>query len=160
MQHQVGDVGVDRERHVRSGGDCRERAGGQGRQPVRRRGREQHRGDGDGVDDRARHGVAAELFDGDDEVDRVGTHAVVVLADEQAAEPDLGETLPHLQTGAGVAGAPRADHGRHVGLGEQRIDTGREVLVGGVERESHRSPFGRPSRRSAMTFFWISLVPA
>ncbi len=140
--------------------DGGERARGKRAETLGCHGGEQNRCHRHGFDHRSGHGMAAELFDGDDEIDRVGPETVVLLRDEQTVDAGLGQSLPHLQTRCRVAAVPRTDHLRHVRLGEQGVDTGREVLMGLVECESHRSPLGRPSSRSAMTFFWISLVPA
>ncbi len=159
VQDEVDGIGVDRERRVRSRSNRRERPGSQSRETFGSDRCQQCGGNRDGFDDRARNRVTPELLERDDEIDGIGTETVVLLGDEQAVDTGLGEALPHRQAGFGVAGVPCADDGGHVGLGEERVDARREVLVGLIECESHRS-LGRPSNRSAMTFFWISLVPA
>ncbi len=144
-----------RARTVCAGGSCDscQRTLGESRETFRCNGGQERRRHGDGLDDRSGYCVPTELFERNDQVDGVGAESVVLFGDDETVDAGLGEALPELLARLGVTVVPRTDDGGHVGLGQQCIDACSEVLVGGVERESHRSAFGRPSRRSAMTFF-------
>lgn len=106
------------------------------------------------ADDRSGYCVPTELFERNDQVDGVGAESVVLFGDDETVDAGLGEALPGLLARLGVTVVPRTDDGEGMSDWVGSASMLRlKVLVGGVERESHRSAFGRPSRRSAMTFF-------
>jgi hypothetical protein len=102
---------------------------------------------------------AAGLFEHQHRVDLVAAEPAVRLGHQQAQHAELGQLAPQLRR-VRAAGVPLLAHvgGRALGLEEipgRLLE--QELLL--AEGEVH-GYLGSPSRRSAITLRWISLVPA
>ena len=89
----------------------------------------QDRCDGDGFGDRSGHAVRADALQGHHQIHRVGADSVVLLADGQRGDAEVGQRRPDLPAGAGVTGGPRTHRRGHIGRAECGVDAGREVAL-------------------------------
>ena len=127
-EDQPGEPGVHRTRHLRCDGRRGDQFAGSQCGAAVIRG-QQDRRDGDRFGDRAGHTVRADALQGHHQIHRVGSDSVVVLADGQGGDAEVGQRRPDLPAGAGVTGGPGTHRRGYIGRAERGVDTGREVAL-------------------------------